>query len=350
VARVAADPEVAYGSTVLGALVVNDTLVVVQLGDGDILCVRGNGITTRPIPRDERLIANVTTSLCLREAEEEMRVRLVAARAGADYPVLVLLSTDGYANSFRSDTDFLAVGPDVLAHIGERGLAALLDDLPVFLDEASTCGSGDDITVGIMTRAEDGVALAVPEPPASLAGGAPRAANRRPHGVPGAEPAGAPVEMSVDAAPPAPARGAPAGQPKGRRVMVAVGLAALIVLAAATMFASRMRCAPLPFWPAPAACAQPDSTRPHQPKEGKGRSGGTLRYATPPTPGYGRAISLWPMHPVRRLDPVGGGWAAAPRGDGSYGGSGDPQEGGRVSLFNHERRAHLVLHVRLSIG
>ena len=65
-------------------------------------------------------------------------------------PSLVLLSTDGYANSFRSDEDFLKIGQDYLEIIREQGISSLAEELPAILTEATQQGSGDDITLAIL--------------------------------------------------------------------------------------------------------------------------------------------------------------------------------------------------------
>jgi hypothetical protein len=76
-------------------------------------------------------------------------------------PSLVLLSTDGYANSFRSDEDFLKIGQDYLEIIRQQGISSLAEELPAILTEATQQGSGDDITLAILQ-----------EDPGSAAGGA----------------------------------------------------------------------------------------------------------------------------------------------------------------------------------
>src|SRR2546421_356438 len=63
------------------------------------------------------------------------------------------VSTDGYANSFRHEKDFLAVGSDLLAMIREEGLDEVASQLEGWLNDASEHGSGDDITLGLLCRA-----------------------------------------------------------------------------------------------------------------------------------------------------------------------------------------------------
>ena len=64
--------------------------------------------------------------------------------------MLVLLSTDGYVNSFRSQEDFLQIGQDYLQILREQGSEVLSDELPKILAEATQQGSGDDITLGLL--------------------------------------------------------------------------------------------------------------------------------------------------------------------------------------------------------
>jgi serine/threonine protein phosphatase PrpC len=146
-AAVESSPELAYGATLLAAGATDRVLLYLQLGDGEILSVSATGTTTRPLPPDDRLIANQTTSLCQPEAWKEFRSSWVTNPA---LPSLVLLSTDGYANSFHSDEDFLKIGQDYLEIIRQQGIASLAEELPAILTEATQQGSGDDITLAIL--------------------------------------------------------------------------------------------------------------------------------------------------------------------------------------------------------
>lgn len=141
---------VSYGTTLLAALATPHWILYMQIGDGDILLVDGGGKVIRPWARDERLLGVETTSLCMPEAWREVRVGERAAAEGA--PALVLLSTDGYANSFRQERGFLRVGRDILRLVEAHGMADVERDLESWLQEASDLGSGDDITVGLLYR------------------------------------------------------------------------------------------------------------------------------------------------------------------------------------------------------
>lgn len=146
--QVEANPLLAYGSTLLGVIVAPTFILYVQLGDGDILTVSSNGEVERPLVKDERLIANETTSLCSNKAWNDVRVGFQTL-AGAP-PALILAATDGYANSFRDDANFRQVARDLWEMIRDGGVEAVQPNLKDWLNEASLQGSGDDITVGIL--------------------------------------------------------------------------------------------------------------------------------------------------------------------------------------------------------
>jgi hypothetical protein len=109
-----------------------------------------------PLPKDDRLFGNETTSLCLPESWSDFRFRLLPIDSNNPYPALILLSTDGYANSFSQDSEFEKVGTDLLEIICEHpdglqeGISSIQENLPNWLSIASEKGSGDDTTVGIL--------------------------------------------------------------------------------------------------------------------------------------------------------------------------------------------------------
>ena len=113
------NPSLAYGATLLTVVVTPTFILYLQLGDGDILTVSEAGDVSRPLIGDDRLFANETTSLCAPHAWRDVRVGFQAlADVG---PALILLSTDGYANSFRDEAGFLKVGSDLLDMIRAEG-------------------------------------------------------------------------------------------------------------------------------------------------------------------------------------------------------------------------------------
>ena len=152
------EPLIAYGATLLLTAAIAQRLIMLQIGDGDILRVTsddGHPIVVRPIPSDDRLVGNVTTSLCVQGAERDFRVD-VREFARPDHAELVIMTTDGYANSFVDDAAFLQAGPDVLNLLQERGIDWVGEQLPEWLETASREGSGDDITMAVMWREPGG--------------------------------------------------------------------------------------------------------------------------------------------------------------------------------------------------
>ena len=143
-------PVLAYGTTVLAVLVTEAFILALQLGDGDILAVSESGDVCRALPADERLFANQTTSLCGEEPWRDVRVGFAAVSPRP--PALMLLATDGYANSFRDDHGFLQVGADLLALLRAEGADTVRRSLRTWLADASLLGSGDDITLGLLCR------------------------------------------------------------------------------------------------------------------------------------------------------------------------------------------------------
>jgi hypothetical protein len=137
-----------------------------QLGDGDILAVTGGPyVAERPLPDDPTLFANDTTSLCMENAKSLFRIRIEPL--GSSAPALIMVSTDGYANAFASERDFLKAGTDIAAMLRSDGLTYVEDNLWSWLDEASREGSGDDVTVGLICSEDLFKTLAVEMKPAT---------------------------------------------------------------------------------------------------------------------------------------------------------------------------------------
>lgn len=148
--RVRRDGLLAYGATLIAALVTPQMLAWLQIGDGELLAVEEDGRVWRPVPADERLFADETTSLCLPEAWRDLRVGLKALPPRP--PALLLLTTDGYPNSFREEAGFLQVGTDLLDLLRSEGWREVARALPGWLREASRVGSGDDASLVVMCR------------------------------------------------------------------------------------------------------------------------------------------------------------------------------------------------------
>jgi serine/threonine protein phosphatase PrpC len=143
-------PESAYGSTVLGATIIDSKyLVLLQLGDGDIVVVNSDHTTNKPITEDPRHIGDLTTSLSGGDAGD-MRV-IVMEIDPNNPPSTVQLSTDGLSNSFE-EAGFLKFATDVDA----MDNATVNSQLEGWLRHYSDRASGDDITCGLLRTTSNG--------------------------------------------------------------------------------------------------------------------------------------------------------------------------------------------------
>ena len=140
----------AYGATLVAVVITRNYILYSQLGDGDILSIQEGGIVSRPLPKQHEFMSNHTVSLCTHQAPRQFQIKVDSCRAQA--PVLVMLSTDGYANCFGNEEAFFGVGADLLAYLRTHGNAFVEEMLESWLRESSRDGSGDDITVGLAIR------------------------------------------------------------------------------------------------------------------------------------------------------------------------------------------------------
>lgn len=145
--QVQEEPTLAYGATLIAALVTSSQILLLQVGDGDAVLVAPDGTASHPIPADERLNGEFTTSICRRDAAADFRHTILTCDGKAS---LLMLATDGYSNSFRTDADFLQVGTDFLQMVRQYGLSEVNKQLPQILEHASANGSGDDITLALV--------------------------------------------------------------------------------------------------------------------------------------------------------------------------------------------------------
>jgi serine/threonine protein phosphatase PrpC len=141
-----------YGATLLVVAITDFFILYLQIGDGDILRVDEDGQTTKPLLRDPSLIGNETTSLCMDKAWNQFQIVVEAKHNPAERPALILLSTDGYSNSYASDEEFFKIGGDYLQEIREICIDSVEQQLEELLKGISTGGSGDDITIGIIQK------------------------------------------------------------------------------------------------------------------------------------------------------------------------------------------------------
>lgn len=288
-------PALAYGATLIVALVGEHGVGVAQIGDGDVL-IRAHGFATRPVPGDPRLVAGETTSLCLATAAGDFRF---ASLPGSAEPDLVMLATDGYGNSFADADWWHAIVGDVADFVIEHGFDELEARFPSWLEESALVG-GDDVSGVLIVRepltVTSGMTGPAPEPPMSAV---------------------RPVVATAPQPPPPPPRTLPLPEqpaeivPRQRRTPVAALTPVLVVLlvvllvvgTVAVLLASRDDGSP--GEPGPGITQTPDPT-PREPSP-EGRDGSGDREADEP----GRPPAGDDSDPVRL-----GGEEAEPRREG----------------------------------
>jgi hypothetical protein len=143
------DVTIPYGTTLLVAIGTADRLLLAQIGDGDIVCIRPGGAALRAVPGDPLLDGRHTTSLCSPGAADSFRV------AGVDLagtPLLgTLLATDGYSNAQVAQVWEGVASADVAAAITAQPRPALASELTVLAGRcASVDGSADDTTLALL--------------------------------------------------------------------------------------------------------------------------------------------------------------------------------------------------------
>jgi len=142
-----AEPLVAYGATLIAAVIGSAAIAIAQIGDGDVL-VRASGFAMRPVPGDDRLVAGETTSLCLESAAADFRFATLPASAEPD---LVLLASDGYGNSFASTDWWHGLVEDLARFVDENGFDSFRGHFPDWLAESAAVG-GDDVSSVVLVR------------------------------------------------------------------------------------------------------------------------------------------------------------------------------------------------------
>lgn len=132
----------AYGTTMLCVLQIQDYNYIIQLGDGNIVEI-SNGQIILPLENDPRIHFNYTTSLCAEDAFGSMRDAIVHRQEQQAF----FLSSDGVFNSFTDETAFY----DFVNMIYEnRNCMEIESEIKDFLPQLTKEGSGDDVSIGLL--------------------------------------------------------------------------------------------------------------------------------------------------------------------------------------------------------
>lgn len=147
------DVLIPYGCTLAAVAMAPGQLLVLQIGDSDVLFGYPDGRIERPLPVDQGLVGEQTYSLCALDAAERFRVTTMALDGATNWPDFVMLSTDGIAKSFADEAAFLAIARQYRDTVRKVGLPEVLGRLDDWLAEVSRRGSGDDVTMCLANRA-----------------------------------------------------------------------------------------------------------------------------------------------------------------------------------------------------
>lgn len=140
------DPAILYGATLIVALAAHDVVAVAQIGDGSALGAAPHGVE-HLVPGDDRLVANETTSLCLPNALADFRWGTGHFETGS----AVLLSTDGYGNSFASEGWEEEVMSDLVTELDSHGFEEVAASMGSWAGDSAAVG-GDDVTLVLLSR------------------------------------------------------------------------------------------------------------------------------------------------------------------------------------------------------
>lgn len=145
------DSHAVYGSTCLAAAIGPDASLFLQIGDGDVLASAPSGEVERAIPRDPALAGPGTYSLCQPDAPAHLHVRLFRAPHPLSAPDFSMLVTDGLANSYREDREFMAAIRHMRGSLRTADLQAFSRELEPWLSRCQELGSHDDVTLTLFS-------------------------------------------------------------------------------------------------------------------------------------------------------------------------------------------------------
>lgn len=137
------ESHIQYGCTLLIAVIVNDVVYFIQLGDGKCAIVYQDGTVYYPVPKETRYSSNETLSLSQANAWAEMKVAVVEDLSAIH---LIALASDGVENAYPGD-----YYDDALFFLN-MAYSETLEQTIVDMTEAAMMYSRDDTTVVAMKR------------------------------------------------------------------------------------------------------------------------------------------------------------------------------------------------------
>lgn len=135
----------AYGATLIAVVIGERFSFGIQIGDGDCVVLKKDGDVLLPIPDDDRLQFNITTSLCGDDALNDFREFWI------DEPIAAaVVSTDGVLNSFVGEEYYIKFCRTVVDATGTDESTSAVEELKEFLTKLSNNGSNDDVSIAVV--------------------------------------------------------------------------------------------------------------------------------------------------------------------------------------------------------
>jgi hypothetical protein len=106
----------------------------------------------------EYMPGNETYSLCIPDCWRHVKTHMSypgtrrsgEGDAAKPYPALIMLTTDGYFNSFLTNEGFVKAGADILKMLRDEGAEFVSENLESWLERSTNEGSGDDIAMALV--------------------------------------------------------------------------------------------------------------------------------------------------------------------------------------------------------
>ena len=142
--RLKNSPDKAYGTTMLGAMLYNNRLFVIQLGDGGAF-IYSKGEILPAIKEEDDLVGNITYSMCSDKAYNHIHGAIY------DFKKLdgVLICTDGVLNPYQNYPNFYQFIKNTVVKINDNQIDEI-KNFVVNLGEES--GIGDDVSLAVIQR------------------------------------------------------------------------------------------------------------------------------------------------------------------------------------------------------
>lgn len=127
----------------MSLIITKNYIHVLNIGDGELLLKKKGEVKTESLNKSVNRIGNDTESLSLKNSHKYFNYMSMDKESVN----AILLTTDGYPNSFKNERGFIKVIDDLIDIEKEHGMFIIEKNLSFWLEDTTKHGSGDDITV-----------------------------------------------------------------------------------------------------------------------------------------------------------------------------------------------------------